>query len=221
LFVYRPSKFVGGGVSYDVKDESNNDAVVGNLTNSAFIKQQMTPGTKNIWAKTTIFKSETNVDIKDGEVSCIRGTVTPGLLIGNPQLETVDLKTCELEIKDTTETASEESENYNKEFFKQKDDLNTTVFKELPVISVEKNANMFNRCATLSSVALNELEQKAKELGADAVIDLKWDGQTTQHPECSRYWGWYLFAAPIAWFIPGTLDATVSGKPIKFNAVEK
>lgn len=79
---------------------------------------------------------------------------------------------------------------------------------------------MFNRCATLSSVALNELEQKAKELGADAVIDLKWDGQTTRHPECSRYWGWYL-VSPIAWFIPGTLDATVSGKPIKFNAVEK
>lgn len=222
LYVYRPSKFTGGGVYYDVKDATNNDAVIGTLNNGTFIKQQMTPGTKNIWARTAMFKEEANVEIKEGEVSCVRGSVTTGLLIGNPELATVDLKTCELEIKDTQEAPHTESENYDKEFFKNKTDLNTTAYTELPSITVEKNANMFNICATLSSIALNELEYKAKELGADAIIDLKWDGEVTKEAECSRYWGWYLPPfLPVSWFVPGTLDATVSGTPIKFKAVEK
>lgn len=214
LYVYRPSSFVGGGVSYDVKDETNNDKVLGHLSNGAFFKKQITPGEKNLWARTAMFKSETKVSIKEGEVTCIKGTVTPGLLMANPKLEAVDMNTCQIEIQDTVEKL-DENINYDEEFFKTKEDLNTSKYKELETITVEKNANMFNTCGTLSGVALSELEQMAKDAGADAVIDLKWDGEKTEKPECSRYWGWYILWP--SWFIPGTLDATVSGTPIKFE----
>lgn len=101
LYVYRPSSF--GGVSYDVKNKTDNN-VVGYLRNGGFIKQQMNPGEKTIWAQPSLIKATEKIIIKEGEVSCIKGEVGFGVLIGRPILNKIDLNTCKVEIKDTVES---------------------------------------------------------------------------------------------------------------------
>ncbi len=103
LYVYRPSSFFGAGVSYDVKNKTD-DNVVGYLRNGGFIKQQMNPGEKTIWAQPSLIKTTEKITIKEGEISCIKGEVGIGILIARPILNKIDLNKCKAEIKETVES---------------------------------------------------------------------------------------------------------------------
>lgn len=103
VYIYRPSGFVGAGVYYDVKNETDNDHVIGTLRNGGFISQEMTPGKKVLWAKTEA-RHSIPVNVKENEIVCVKGGVGFGILIGRPELINVSKSICELEIKDTKES---------------------------------------------------------------------------------------------------------------------
>lgn len=103
VYIYRPSSFVGGGVYYDIKNQNNNDEVIGTLRNGGYIAKQMTPGEKTLWAKTES-TAQVVVNVKENDFVCVKGGVGIGFLVGRPQLNNVDKSICEVEIKDTQES---------------------------------------------------------------------------------------------------------------------
>jgi len=103
VYVYRPSSFIGGGVYYDVKNQNNNNEVIGTLRNGGFFSKQMSPGKKILMAKTE--STETvPVNVVANEIVCVKGGVSMGILVGRPDLVAVTNSTCEVEIKETSES---------------------------------------------------------------------------------------------------------------------
>lgn len=54
------------------------------------------------WQKTEA-KSSVTLDLKEGDIQCVKGGVGIGLLIGRPILEIVDLNICKNEILETNQ----------------------------------------------------------------------------------------------------------------------
>ncbi len=103
-------------------------------------------------------------------------------------------------------------------FYKTKKDIESKKFEEIGTVSLVENGWLFSSCDTMGRESTIKLEQKAKSLGADAVIDIRWQGEQgimTKYPQCKTAWGWVLLWP--AWFIPGTSDTTVSGTMIKYQ----
>ena len=104
VYVYRPSSFVGSGVYYDihVTNPMTPDFIAGELTNGAYLKIDVPTGESEIWGKTEA-KSSVTLDVKDGDIKCVKGSVGMGLFVGRPNLEIVDFETCKSEIIGTNE----------------------------------------------------------------------------------------------------------------------
>lgn len=104
VYVYRPSSFVGGGVYYDihVTNPSTPDFIAGELTNGAYLEIDVPKGENEIWGKTEA-KSSVTLDVKEGDIQCVKGGVGIGFLLGRPILEIVDLNTCKNEILETNQ----------------------------------------------------------------------------------------------------------------------
>ena len=102
VYVYRPSSFVGGGVYYDihVTNPSNPDFIAGELVNGSYVQIDIPSGDSEIWGKTES-KSSVTLDIKKGETYCVKGGVGIGFIVGRPNLEVVDMTTCQTEIVET------------------------------------------------------------------------------------------------------------------------
>ncbi len=102
LYVYRPSSFVGAGISYDIHTNGNNkDEILGTLRNGGFIEKEIIPTERiEIWAKTES-KASVSLDIKPNETYCVKGGVEMGLLVGRPNLGIIDKTLCEKEMIDT------------------------------------------------------------------------------------------------------------------------
>ena len=102
VYVYRPSGFVGAGVYYDihVTNPSNPDFIAGELTNGSYLEIDVPKGESEIWGKTEA-KSSVTLDIKEGDIQCVRGGVGIGLIVGRPILEVVDFEKCKSEILET------------------------------------------------------------------------------------------------------------------------
>lgn len=102
IYVYRPSSFVGGGVSYDihVKKSDGTDEVLGNLKNGGYLQYKTKPDEIEIWAKTESTSSVT-LDVQANKMYCIKGEVGVGLFVGRPHLSIVDNTLCTQEIKAT------------------------------------------------------------------------------------------------------------------------
>lgn len=96
VYFYRPSSFVGGGVSYDIK---NGDTVIATLYNGGYYPYFSTPGEKEFWAKTES-KSSITLDVKTGQTYYIKGEVGVGFLVGRPHLMVVAPEIAEKEIAD-------------------------------------------------------------------------------------------------------------------------
>jgi len=108
--------------------------------------------------------------------------------------------------------------NVDKTFFKTTKDVKEKKYEELGNVSLVENGWLFSSCDSMGTESINKLEQRAKMLGADAVVNVKWQGDSgiqTSYPQCHTAWGWILLWP--AWLIPGTSDATVSGTMIKYN----
>lgn len=102
VYVYRPSGFVGGGVYYDihVTNPSTPDFIAGELVNGGYVEVDVPTGENEIWGKTEA-KSSVTLDIKSGDIHCVKGGVGVGFLVGRPSLEIVDLDKCKVEITET------------------------------------------------------------------------------------------------------------------------
>lgn len=102
VYIYRPSSFVGGGVSYDIHAQKSdtNDNVVGHLSNGGYLKYITEPTEIEFWAKTEA-KSSVTLDVEAAKLYCIKGEVGIGFLVGRPHLTIVDNNLCLEEIKST------------------------------------------------------------------------------------------------------------------------
>lgn len=94
VYIYRPSGFVGGGVSYDVKV---GDTVITTLYNGGYYPYFAKPGELELWAKTEA-KSAVTLDVKAGKIYYVKGTVGVGFIVGRPHLMVVSESVGETEI---------------------------------------------------------------------------------------------------------------------------
>ncbi|MCW8821499.1 MAG: DUF2846 domain-containing protein [Sulfurovum sp.] len=102
IYIYRPSSFVGGGVSYDVhaKKSDGTDEIIGNLKNGGYLQYKTKPTEIEFWAKTESTSSVT-LDVQANTMYCIKGEVGIGIIVGRPHLSIVDNALCTQEIKAT------------------------------------------------------------------------------------------------------------------------
>ena len=100
LYVYRQSRFVGGGMHYDVKVDNH---IIGSMDNGEYIARELSPGTKTVSAKTEVTVT-TPVVIQKNTMTCVKAGVGFGILVGRPTLKLVDNTTCLKEIKNTVKS---------------------------------------------------------------------------------------------------------------------
>ncbi len=94
VYIYRPSGFTGGGVSYNVKV---GDTVITTLYNGGYYPYFAKPGELELWAKTEA-KSAVTLDVRAGRTYYVKGTVGVGFLVGRPHLMVVPESVGETEI---------------------------------------------------------------------------------------------------------------------------
>lgn len=85
VYIYRPSSFIGGGVSYDVKVGED---PIATLYNGGYYPYFSEPGEVEFWARTES-KSAVTLDVEVGKNYFVKGTVGVGLLVGRPHLTIV------------------------------------------------------------------------------------------------------------------------------------
>jgi hypothetical protein len=102
VYVYRPSSFVGSGVHYDIHatNPTTPDFIAGELVNGGYVEMDLPSGESEIWGKTEA-KASVTLDVKNGEIYCVKGGVGIGFLVGRPNLEIVDMAKCKVEIVET------------------------------------------------------------------------------------------------------------------------
>lgn len=85
IYYYRPSKFIGGGVYYDVEE---NHKTVTTLYNGGYYPHLTVPGDKLVEASTE-GKTEMFFTAEKGKTYFVRGKVNVGVLMGRPSLKLV------------------------------------------------------------------------------------------------------------------------------------
>lgn len=99
LYIYRPSKFVAGGMDYTLTNKTTNEEL-GELENGTYLEKTVKPGKIVIYGKYNFLKNnEIEIDIEPNKVTCIKSYI--GGFIQNVQFEKVDLETCKKEILET------------------------------------------------------------------------------------------------------------------------
>lgn len=96
VYIYRPSRFVGGGVSYNVYADKK---IINTLYNGGYYPYILEPGKVEIWAKTES-KSSVEFVAKAGRNYYVKGWVGMGLIVGRPHLEIVSPDLALKEIKE-------------------------------------------------------------------------------------------------------------------------
>ena len=104
VYVYRPSSVLGMGVYYDihVTNPTNPDLIAGELVNGSYVEVNVPVGENEIWGRTES-KTSVTLDVKNGEIYCVKGGVGIGFFIGRPNFEIVDMQTCQTEIVGTNQ----------------------------------------------------------------------------------------------------------------------
>jgi hypothetical protein len=103
VYVYRPSRWAGGGVFYTVNAGS---APIAKLYNGGYFPYTASPGELELWAQTES-KSSVTLDLKAGDVKYVKGTIGIGFFIGRPTLSVMDAANGQEEIKECKLIASE------------------------------------------------------------------------------------------------------------------
>jgi hypothetical protein len=100
VYIYRPGKFMGGGVVFDVHSGSiEDDTEIVELRSGGYFPYFTQPGELQLWAKTESTTSLT-LDLKAGDLRYVRGTVGVGFFVGRPKLTEVDENIGAAEIKE-------------------------------------------------------------------------------------------------------------------------
>ena len=90
VYIYRPQKFMGGGVYFDVHAGNRHaHQEIVTLKNGGYFPYITDPGEMELWAKTESTSSVT-LDLNAGDTSYVRGSVGVGAFIGRPKLTIVD-----------------------------------------------------------------------------------------------------------------------------------
>ncbi|MEN8108478.1 MAG: hypothetical protein ABFS22_10785 [Pseudomonadota bacterium] len=100
VYIYRPGKFMGGGVVFDVHAGSvADDTEIVALRSGGYYPYFAPPGELQLWAKTES-KTSLTLDLNAGDRRYVKGTVGVGFLVGRPKLTEVDEQTGAREIKE-------------------------------------------------------------------------------------------------------------------------
>ena len=85
IYYYRPSRFVGGGVFYDVNE---NGEKITTLYNGGYDLHRTAAGKKIVTAKTEK-QTQIGFEVENGKTYFVRGKVHMGILLGRPALKLV------------------------------------------------------------------------------------------------------------------------------------
>ena len=96
IYIYRPSRFVGGAVKPSVYD---GDKVITELVSGGYYPYFVNPGKVELWSKTES-KSSVELVAEKGRTYFVRGTIGMGVFVGRPHLEVVPEKVGMEEIKE-------------------------------------------------------------------------------------------------------------------------
>ncbi len=96
VYIYRPGKWLGGGVVYTVK---SGDEEIVPLKAGGYYPYLAAPGEREFWARTEARASVTE-QLRAGETYYLRGGVGVGFFVGHPKLAFVNREEGEREIKD-------------------------------------------------------------------------------------------------------------------------
>ncbi len=100
IYIYRPGKFMGGGVAFDIHASAGSDDVeIVTLKSGGYFPYYVSPGELELWGKTES-KSSVTLDVRAGDVQYVRGSVGAGIIMGRPKLSVVDAETGAAEIKE-------------------------------------------------------------------------------------------------------------------------
>jgi hypothetical protein len=88
VIFYRTKKFSGGAIKFSVKD---NEKSYGQLKNGTIIKIQSAPGEHTFWSQ-VISSDAITLNIEEGKVYYVKGTVKMGAIAGRPKFDQVDEK---------------------------------------------------------------------------------------------------------------------------------
>ncbi|MBX3736804.1 MAG: DUF2846 domain-containing protein [Candidatus Didemnitutus sp.] len=87
VYFFRPKKFMGAAVSYDVRDRANN-TVIGAIANGTYFFHYATPG-QHVYAAATETDTLQNVEVEAGKTYYIECGVQMGVLAGRPSMKVV------------------------------------------------------------------------------------------------------------------------------------
>lgn len=99
---FRPSKFVGGAVSFKVRE---GDTELGKLSNGTYFKTQVPTGAHAFTVHSEA-KDVLNLEIERGETYYVQGSVSMGVLMGRPNLAPSDeatFKAVQADLKNSAE----------------------------------------------------------------------------------------------------------------------
>lgn len=108
----------------------------------------------------------------------------------------------------------------DKDFYKDSKALasDNKKYEEIGDVTLVENGWLLSSCDTMGKESVEKLKLKAQSMGADAVMNIRWQGDQgilTKYPQCKTAWGFVLLWP--AWFFPGTSDTTVTGTMIKYT----
>ena len=86
IVFFRPSKFVGGGVGYKVRED---EIELGKLSNGSYFVHVAEPGA-HAYVVHSEAKDVLNIEVEAGETYFVVGGVTMGILAGRPNLSPSD-----------------------------------------------------------------------------------------------------------------------------------
>ena len=90
-------------------------------------------------------------------------------------------------------------------------------YKEIAPITATSSSFFWTDCSEITTNVLRELQSKAKALGGNGVIDVKWstDNGWSLTPTCETQWGWAVaYIIPV--FGPWVQRAHAEGVAVKF-----
>ena len=103
LYVYRPTKLMGGMISYDVNVQTaEKNKVIGSLKMGGYLQTEIPAESKvTVWAETEARDEIVLNNLKPNWVYCVKSEMGWGGFVGRPHFAPVALETCKKEIAET------------------------------------------------------------------------------------------------------------------------
>ena len=95
------------------------------------------------------------------------------------------------------------------------------MYEEIGPVFTEQSSSILTSCNELAQIALAELIGNVKQMGGNAVTNLKWEkkSELSSIPHCETEWGWFGLYI-VGGFGSWVRDVNVSGTAIKLKEDE-